>query len=130
MAGQEKKATLVAGQPAAEVSFDGVFQSKLHYQEHTGVLTHEVTQPSEDLILNRNAEMRKNPGILHDLGGQDGGKTKSQTWGRWLCSIPNVMYEKALRDGYQLNCPDKEIRSKELYRYLQSEEGKKCLVQG
>lgn len=109
---------------------DEIFRSKIVFDPSEEKLYHEVTQPSEDLILNRNAEMRKNPGILHDLGAQGGGRTKSQTWGRWLCSIPEVMYVKAIRDGYDLNCPDKEIRSKELNRYLQSEEGKKCLVQG
>lgn len=114
--------------PAPDV-YDGLFRSEFHFQEHTEELTHKVTQPSEEIILRRNAEMRKNPGLLHDLGAQDGGKTKSQTWGRWLCSIPHIMFEKALRDGYDLTCPDKEIRSKELHRYLQSEEGKKCLVQ-
>lgn len=105
---------------------DEVFRSEFHYQEHTGVLTHKVSQPSEDLILNRNAELRKNPGVIQDLGAQ----SKDGTWGRWLCSIPHVMYEKALRDGYQLNATDGQFRSEEINRYLKSEEGKKCLVQG
>jgi hypothetical protein len=70
--------------------------------------------------------LRKNPGVVQDLGAQgaDG------TWGRLLCSIPFIMYEKAIRDGYDLNNRDAEHRSKELFRYLKSEEGKKCLIQG
>lgn len=106
---------------------DEVFRSEFHFQEHTEVLTHKLTQPTEDLILNRNAELRKNPGVIQDLGSQGGGKT--QTWGRWLCSIPHVMFEQALRDGYQLNATDRQFRSDELARYLKSDEGKKCLVQ-
>lgn len=104
---------------------DEVFRSDVHYQDHTGVLTHKVTQPSEKLILERNAELRKNPGVIQDLGKQSNG-----TFGRMLASIPFIMYDKAMKDGYELNSGDGEHRSKELFRYLKSEEGKKCLVQG
>jgi hypothetical protein len=105
---------------------DEVIRSDVHYQEHTGVLTHKTSQPTEDLILQRNAELRKNPGVIQDLGAQGPGGT----WGRNLASIPFIMFEKAKRDGYELSHPDKEHRSNELFRFLQSEEGKKCLVQG
>jgi hypothetical protein len=40
------------------------------------------------------------------------------------------MWEKAIRDGYQLNCKDKDIAEKEMHRYLQSPEGRTCLVRG
>ena len=107
---------------------DEVFKSNVHFQEHTGVLTHEVTQPSEDIILRRNAELRKNPGVIRDLGSQEKGQGGS--WGRMVADIPLIMYEKAIRDGYELNATDAVHRSKEVFRYLQSEEGKKCLIQG
>lgn len=104
---------------------DDPIRSRIHYQDHTDVMTHVTDQPTEDLILNRNAELRKNPGVIRDLGkGSKGG-----TWGRQLASIPFVMFEKAKRDGYQLDAPDKDIRSKELFRFLKSENGKKCIVQ-
>lgn len=85
---------------------------------------HLQTQPTEDLILNRNAELRKNPGVIHDLGaqGSDG------TWGRQVASIPEIMYHAAIRNGYQLNSKDKDTAAKDLFRFLRSEEGKKCLV--
>lgn len=102
-----------------------VIRSDIHYQPHTGVLTHKTSQPTENLILERNAELRKNPGVIQDLGKQSNG-----TFGRMLASIPFIMYEKAMRDGYELNSGDGEHRSKELFRYLKSDEGKKCLVQG
>jgi len=102
---------------------DEVIRSDIHYQEHTGVLTHKTSQPTENLILERNAELRKNPGVIQDLGKQSGG-----TFGRQVASIPFIMYEKAIRDGYEINAGDAEYRQKELFRYLQSEEGKKCLV--
>ena len=108
-----------------ESIMDEVIRSDIYYQEHTGVLTHKTTQPSEDLILQRNAELRKNPGVIQDLGSQSG-----ESWGRSIASIPYIMYEKAKRDGYKLNSGDAEYRSKELFRFLKSDEGKKCLVQG
>lgn len=105
---------------------DEVFRSDLHYQDHTDVVTHKLTQPTEDLILKRNAELRKNPGVIRDLGEQ----SKDGSFGRQVASIPFIMYYKAIRDGYELNSGDKEHRLKEMFRFLQSEEGKKCLIQG
>jgi len=104
---------------------DEVIRSKFHFQEHTGILTKEMTQPTEDIILERNAELRKNPGALRDLGeGSEGG-----SWGRQIASIPEVMFEAALRNGFALNDPDSNIAGMEMHRYLQTEEGLKCLVQ-
>ena len=104
---------------------DEVIRSDIHYQEHTGVLTHKTTQPTEDLILERNSELRKNPGVIKDLGAQSPGGT----WGRGVASIPFIMYDKALRDGFELNSGDGKNRSRELFRYLKTEAGKKCLIQ-
>ncbi len=65
---------------------DSVIRSKIHYQEHDGELTHETSQPSEGIILDRNAELRKNAGSLRDLGaGQEGG-----AWGRQVATIPFI----------------------------------------
>ena len=102
-----------------------VIRSDLHYQEHTGVLTHKTSQPSEDIILQRNAELRKNPGVIQDLGKQSG-----STFGRQVASIPFIMYEAAIRAGYEINAKNAEHRQKEIFRYLKTEEGKKCLIQG
>lgn len=104
---------------------NGVIKSEIFYQPHTETLTHKTTQPTEDLILARNAELRKNPGAIKDLGSQSGG-----TFGRQVASIPFIMFEKAIRDGYDLNNRDGKIAGLEMTRYLQSTEGKMCLVQG
>jgi len=95
---------------------DQVIKSEFHYQNHTDTLTHVRTQPTEKLILERNAELRKD-NALSDL-----------SFGRQVASIPFIMYEKAIRDGYDLTNPDSEIAGKAMMRYLQSEEGKMCLV--
>lgn len=103
---------------------DGVFKSEVVFQKHEDKMYHKLTQPSEDIILNRNRELRKNQGAINDFG------KGTQTWGRMVASIPLNMFEKAKRDGYDLESKDAEIAQRELNRYLQSTEGKMCLVQG
>ena len=105
---------------------DEVFKSEFHYQDHTDELTHILTQPTEDLILDRNAELRRNPGVINDLGkGSEGG-----TWGRMLASVPLVIYEQAIRDGYELDSKNSKHAGLEMNRFLQTPVGKTCLVQG
>jgi len=81
-------------------------------------LYHRRTQPTEDLILARNERLRNDPGALRDL-----------SFGRQVASIPFNMWEKAIRDGYDIACPDSDIAGKEMMRYLRSEEGQTCMVQ-
>ena len=104
---------------------DSVIKSEMHYDNHSNTLTHITSQPTEKLILARNAQMRNNPGILHDLGAQSG-----ESFGRMVATIPLIMFEKAIRDGYDLNCPDSQIAGQEMHRFLQSSDGKMCLIQG
>ena len=96
---------------------DEVFKSTLKYQPHEDKLYRLLTQPSEDLILRRAAELRKNPDAMRDL-----------SFGRLAATIPFNVFEKALRDGFQLNSPDKDIRQKDMFRFLNTPEGKACLV--
>lgn len=104
----------------------GVIKSEVFYQNHTDELIHKTSQPTEDIILGRNAELRKNGGVIKDLGaGQEGG-----SWGRQVASIPFIVFEKAIRDGYGLNARDHITSGLEMNRFLQSDEGKKCLVRG
>ena len=107
---------------------DNVFKSDIHYQDHTDELTHKVTQPSEDIILNRNQELRKNAGVIQDLGAQS--KGEGGTWGRQVASVPLIMFEEAIRNGFDLNSKDSEHAGREMMRFLQSEKGKICLVTG
>jgi hypothetical protein len=41
-----------------------------------------------------------------------------------------IVYDRAIRDGYDLNNLDSEIAGREMHRFLQSPMGKACLVQG
>jgi hypothetical protein len=101
----------------------GVIKSEM-LLDNDDTMYHKTSQPTEDLILSRNAELRKNPGAILDLGA----KSSEGTWGRQIASIPFIMFNKAIRDGYQLNARDGDIAEKELFRYLRSEEGRKCLI--
>ena len=102
---------------------DNVIKSDVHFQAHNDTLTHVQTQPTENIILDRNAKLRNAPGAINDLGGNG-----SQSWGRQIASIPLVMYEAGIRAGYDMNSKDSKHAEKEMHRYLLTEEGKKCMV--
>ena len=95
---------------------DEVIRSQYHYQPHTDTLTHVRTQPTEGLILERNADLRKD-NAMADL-----------SFGRQVASIPLNMWDAAIRSGFALNHPDNETAERELFRYLQSDAGRACLV--
>ena len=91
-------------------------KSQFFYDAHDDTLHHLTTQPNEDLILEQNANLKKD-NAYNDL-----------SFGRQVASIPFIMYEKAIREGYDLNSPLKEVAEREMFRYLHSTEGKMCLV--
>jgi hypothetical protein len=103
---------------------DGIIKSDIHYQEHTGELTHVTSQPTEKIILDRNAELRKNAGAIQDFGSQG----NEGSWGRQVASIPFIMFDKAKRAGFQLDSKDAEFAGKEMMRFLATDDGKSCLV--
>ena len=101
---------------------DEVFKSELFFeQDH---LVHRLTQPSEDIILERNKRLRNNPGVIRDLQDEDG-----ETWGRLLCNIPMIIFQQAIKDGFDLNSADAQTAKKELTRFLATPIGKACLVE-
>lgn len=103
--------------------FDGLFVSE--FEEHGSEICHKLTQPTEDIILSRNARLRQNPGAIRDLGqGQEGG-----TWGRQVASIPVLHWHIALKQGFALEHKDKQIREKELLRFLQTPLGRQSIIQ-
>jgi len=91
--------------------------SEFHHTAHTDEIHHRLHQPNENLILERNKRLRNEPEAF-----------RKNDYMTQVASIPLIMWEKAIRDGYQLNCKDREIADKELMRFLRSENGKKCLV--
>ena len=105
---------------------DEVFKDEYVYQAHEDKLYRKRTQPTEDLILNRNKELRKNEGALHDLGAQG----NEGSWGRQVASVPMSIYWQAIQDGYELNATDPKHAEKEMWRFLQSDVGKMCMIQG
>jgi hypothetical protein len=101
---------------------DEVFKSELYF-EHDHIV-HKVTQPTEDIILERNKRLRNNTGVINDLKDEDG-----ETWGRMLCSIPMIIWDRAIKDGFDLNSRDAKTAEKELFRFLATDIGKACLVE-
>jgi len=97
-------------------TFDGLY--KQTFKEEDGITYRELTQPSEDTILNRNSELRKNTGVINDM-----------SFGRQLASIPVNAYEKMCRDHPELIKGDSQQRSECMMKILNSSEGKKYLVQ-
>lgn len=93
-----------------------VIRSQLLYQPHTNQLLHRQSQPSENLILERNQELRKD-NALGDL-----------SFGRQVASIPFIIWEEAIRNGFDLANPNGEIAGKEIARFLRTEKGKTCMV--
>jgi hypothetical protein len=104
---------------------NGVIKSEVFYTDHEDVIHHKTSQPTEGLILKRNAELRKNAGAIQDLGAQSG-----STWGRQLASIPFITYEWAKRNGFDLDSKDAKFAEKEMHRFLTTTvQGRDCLVQ-
>lgn len=100
---------------------DEVFKSELNF-EHDHMV-HKLTQPTENLILERNARLRNETGVVNDLSDDEG-----QDWGRWEYCIPYIIWWKALRDGFQMTHKNKEFAHKEFLRFINTPEGKACRV--
>jgi hypothetical protein len=94
---------------------DEVYRTKFHFQPHDDTLTTSREQPGADLILERNAELRQDNSL------------KDLDFGRQVASIPFIVYEQAIRDGYQLNAPDSAHAGKEMMRFLKTPEGQMCM---
>lgn len=109
---------------STDIATDGLFISRFDHHTATNEFAHTLMQPSDKLIYAQNAELRKNPGALNDMGhGLEGG-----TWARQVASIPIIDYEQAKLDGYDLDNPDATFATKEMFRFLASDTGKKSLV--
>lgn len=101
---------------------NNVFRSTLSI---TGdAISHKLEQPSEAIILERNKALRASKGALHDLGA----KSEEGTWGRQVASIPLILFERAIKDGFDLTNKDPHIANLEMSRFLASSMGKACLV--
>jgi hypothetical protein len=103
---------------------DEIFKQRFEYDQTAEKLHRIRYQPTEDLILKRNAELRANKGVINDLGH----KNEGGTWGRQVASIPMSLYYDAIDKGYELDSTDRQIREKAMKRFLASDIGKACLV--
>jgi hypothetical protein len=97
---------------------------KSRWVEEGNKLYHERTQPTSELIYERNKELRKNTGAIRDFGSQSEGGA----WGREVARIPFNDLEWASRNGYDIYSKDAKHASKELMRFLQSPLGQKSII--
>ncbi len=104
------------------MAYDGVIKTR--FVEEGDKLYHQQTQPTDTLIYERNAELRKNTGVIRDFGAQ----TSEGSWGRQVASIPMNDLEWARRNGYDIFSPDSKRASSELMRFLQSPLGQKSII--
>lgn len=95
--------------------FDGVIAQNFRVEDDK--LYRVMSQPSEDIIMNHNKELRKNEGALVDM-----------EFGRLRANIPLNIYEAAIRCGYDLDNKDGKIWRMEMERFLNSPIGRACQV--
>ena len=76
-----------------------------------GELVRKVTQPSEDPILERNRELRKNPAALHSL----------DSMGLEL-TIPELHYWRLVKKYPELGAPDAATKTRAWRRFMGSSE--------
>jgi hypothetical protein len=93
------------------VEYDGVLRFDYFESPHEGKVHRRTSQPSADLILNRNAELRKNPGALRDL-----------SFGRLVLNIPVNDLEMLERKYPELRSPDSTERTAAWARFTASAE--------
>ena len=78
--------------------FDGVLRSRI-FGNKAGDLRRETSQPLRSAILNDNAELRKNPGVLRKLDAME-----------WTLQIPEDDFGMLLKCNPALKHDDAEIR--------------------
>lgn len=102
------------------VNTDGLLIARHHEVKHegrNGRTYATLDQPTRRLILERNAELRKNKGALKDL-----------SFGRQVASIPYLDYIALQKKFPKLKSTDVKDRSEEMMRILRMPEYKYLLV--
>ena len=96
-------------------AYDEVFKSE--YEVQGDKLVRALTQPTENLILERNNELRKNPGMIRDL-----------SFGRWLATIPFNDIEALRRKYPELVHGDAQLVAQTWMKIFHMPEYRKFLV--
>lgn len=113
-----KSRTAVIQNPDHVIS-DGALQRRSKMCNHEGKLYTEIVQPDRDIILQRNQNLRNNPGVLQDL-----------SFGRLAMTIPEEDYYDLKAKYPALSHPDPKERTKAWKRFMNTSEAKPFLVQG
>jgi hypothetical protein len=93
--------------------FDPVLDRKYRFVPHETKLYSKLTMSTNirSAIMDRNAELQKNPGALNDL-----------SFGRLAVSVPELDWHQITERNPDLISPDHEIRNRALAKWLASSE--------
>jgi len=89
-----------------QILSDGIIATRWHEQAHTGETVVEQVQDTT-AILERNAELKKNPDALRDMD-----------FGRQVASIPLVVYYDWQRKYPELRSTDSEVANAKFMQLL------------
>lgn len=95
--------------PASMRESDGELFADWRIQQ--GNLVRRIRQPREDLILDANAELRKNPDALRTLPGMG-----------WALCIPELHWLRLRKTHPELFAPDATTQQKAWHRFIASSE--------
>jgi hypothetical protein len=92
-------------------SVDGVIKVDTHHVQHTGQFVMRTTQPTEDLIYERNAELQKDRALTsgNNLLGM-----------QYVGEIPMILLNKWMREDPEMKAKDPAIRNAALYRHIKA----------
>lgn len=98
---------------------DGQFRSRIVDHKPTGEVGHIFEQKDRDVILERNKQLRNNPGALKDL-----------SFGRQVASIPFEDWYYFMQQNPNYRSMNKKEREAVLMRFLKFDPiGQACCVQ-
>ena len=89
-------------------SVDGIIRQDTHFRPHTDEQVIHTYQPSEDLILERNADMQKDARNNELLGMQH------------LAEVPMILMNQWIRDDPEMTAPDAQTRNLALIRHIKA----------
>lgn len=99
------KSLLPKGSRVNQGISDGIFRTKLHYQEHEQRLYAEKTQINEGLILEGNTVKRTM-------------EQRPMEWGRMVATIPEITYSQWLLQYPELRGNDRLAKQRTLLRLI------------
>ena len=87
-------------------SVDGIIRTDTHFRAHTDESVMHTYQPTEDLILERNADLQKTQHNAELMGMQH------------VAEVPMILMNKWIREDPEMTAPDPQTRNLALIRHI------------